>query len=148
MRAAHAAVLREADPAVRGELARFELTDGRFNQPAEFLALLFRDRGLQVLDFGQLLSHEDDEGHIGNAADPGIADELRIEREKPFGLFRIPAGRGLPIDQAMLAIEFTDRIDIGNELIASREGSSELELQVLLRIRDNEPAPPANFSSR
>src|SRR5579864_5820721 len=41
MRAAHTAVIRETDPAVRGEMPRFQLMDRRLNQPAEFFALLF-----------------------------------------------------------------------------------------------------------
>ena len=87
MRAADTAVLREADPAVRGEMPRFQLVDRCLNQAAEFLALFLRDGGLQVLDLGRLFPNEDDESHIGNAADPGIANELWIEGQKAFGLF-------------------------------------------------------------
>ena len=87
MRAAHAAVLRETDPAVGGELPRFKLMDGRLNQPAEFPALFLGDRGFQVLDLGRLLPDEYDKSHIRDAADPGIANELWIKGEKPLWLF-------------------------------------------------------------
>ena len=82
MRAAHAAVLRETDTAVRRKLGGFDLADRRFNQATKFLALFFRDRCLQVLDFGLMLPHEDDQGHFGNSRHPGIADQLRIERQQ------------------------------------------------------------------
>src|SRR5579863_2044992 len=39
----------------------------------------------------------------------------------------------------MLAIKLTNRINIGDELIASCEGSSDFELQVLLGATDNHP---------
>ena len=42
MRATHASVLREADPTVRRELARFDLADRRFDEMTVFSALLFR----------------------------------------------------------------------------------------------------------
>ena len=103
-------------------MTRFQLIDRRFNQTAEFLALLFGDCSLQVLDLGQLFADEHNEGHIRDAADPGIADELWIKRQKAFRLFRIPAGSSLPVDQAVLAIELTDCINIRNEFITSLDG--------------------------
>ena len=49
------------------------------------------------------------------------------------------SGRSLPVDQAALAIEFTDGVNIGNERIAPLESPSDLQLQVLLRARDTNP---------
>ena len=64
MRAAHTDVLRKANAAVRRELACFELSHRRLDQAAEIPPLIFRNRGLQVLDFRQMLSHKDDESDI------------------------------------------------------------------------------------
>src|SRR5208283_4837558 len=60
VRAAHAAVLGKADPAVGRELSGLNLADYGCNKSAEFQALLFRDRGFEVLDLRMMLSHEDD----------------------------------------------------------------------------------------
>ena len=49
-----AAVLREADPAVGWKLARFDLADRCFDQPAKLPALFFGDRCLQILNLGKL----------------------------------------------------------------------------------------------
>src|ERR1700758_2269500 len=99
MRTAHAAVLREADAAVRDELARFDLRYGGLHEPAILPSLLLRDRRAQVLNLRLMLAHEDHHSHFRDSADPGVADELRIERQQPLGLFRIAAGGGLPIHQ-------------------------------------------------
>ena len=50
MRAAHTAVLREADSAVGREVAGFDLADGGLNQLAELPPLLFSNRCLQILN--------------------------------------------------------------------------------------------------
>src|SRR5580700_579239 len=99
MSATHASVLREADTAVRGELARFDLTDCCFDEAAVFTPLLVRNGCLQVLNLGNALSNEDHQCNILNSADPGIADHLRIKRHEAFRLFRIAARRSLPVDQ-------------------------------------------------
>ena len=72
-----------------------------------------------------MLPHKDHKGHIGNPADPGIANQLRIKRKQAIGSFGVPAGRGLPINQAVLAIELSDGIDIGDKFIAPRQCSSD-----------------------
>jgi len=148
IRAAHTAVLREADTAVGGEKSRFKLMDGRLNQTAEFTALFLRDRGFQVLDLGRLLPDEHDKGDIRYATDPGIANELWIEGEKPLRLFRIPAGRCFPVDQAALAIEFTDRVDIGNKIIASIDGRMSLSCRFSLGRGTQTRSSRTNFSSK
>src|SRR5271157_5977290 len=103
MGAARAAVHGEANPAVRRELASFDLTDRRFHQLTEFLLLLLRDGGLQILNLRQVLADEDNQRNLADATHPGIANQLRVEREKPFGLLGIPAGRRFPVDQMTMA---------------------------------------------
>ena len=120
MRAAHAAVLREADPAVGRELARFDLANGCFDQSTETRARC----SSEIVAFrywisGRCFPHEHHKRHIGDSADPGIADQLWIERQQAVGLFRVAARRGLPVDEAPLAVEFADGVDVGNEFVAS-----------------------------
>ena len=97
------------------------LSDRVLDQVAEFLALLVGDRGAQVLDLDQSLAHEDDLGDFGDAGHPGIADQLRIEGKQSLRLFRVSAGRGLPLQQAALSVEFPDGIDVGDEVVRSRD---------------------------
>ena len=72
------------------------------------------------MNFGNAFPDKHDKGHIGDSADPGIANQLRIEREQAFGFFGVAAGRRFPVDQATLAIELTDGIYVGNEFISVR----------------------------
>ena len=60
MRAAHAAVLGEANAAVGWEPGRLDLADRCPHELAKFRALFFRNRSPQVLDLRLMLSHEDD----------------------------------------------------------------------------------------
>jgi hypothetical protein len=62
-----------------------------------------------------MLPDEDDQRYIRNPTDPGITDELRIERKQSLGLHRITARCCLPVDQAVLAIDVPESIKIGNE---------------------------------
>ena len=55
-----ARVLGEADPAVGGEVARFNLPDCALDQVAEFLALVLGDGGTEVLNLDQPFADEDD----------------------------------------------------------------------------------------
>src|ERR1700680_1031985 len=136
MRTADAAVLGEANSTVRRKLTGLDLPRSRFDQSTKFLALLFRDGRSQVLDLRHVLAHEDDQSHIGDAADPGVADQLRVERQQTFRLLGVPAGSGLPVDQATRPVEGADGNDICDELVAIRERSNELHLQVLARRAD------------
>src|ERR1700747_1603115 len=102
-------------------MTAFDLLDRRFDQLAKFLLLILRDGGLQILDFRQMLAHKYNQSYLPNAAHPGVADQLRIEGQQAFGLLRIPAGRGFPIDQMALAIDLPDGIDIRDELTAMGE---------------------------
>src|SRR6266851_4912564 len=132
MRAAQAAVLRKADTAVRNKLSRFDLADRSLHKAPELLPLFFRDRCSQILNLGSMLSHEDDQCYFRNPADPGITDELRVERKQSLGLHRIATGGCLPVDQAVLAIDLPEGIQIGNKFTSSRQCPHDLDLKVLL----------------
>src|SRR6266704_234523 len=128
MWAAQAAVLGKADAAVRNKLSRFDLADGCLHWPPELLTLLFRDRSSQILNLGNMLPDEDDQCYLRNPTDPGITDELRIERKQSFGFRRIAAGCCLPVDQAVLAVDLSEGIEIGNEFASSRQGPQHFDL--------------------
>ena len=82
MGTAQTAVLRKTDAAVEWKLRGLDLTDRRRQKPTKFRSLFFGDGGLQILDFGLMLSHEDNQRDFGNTGDPGIADQLRVERKQ------------------------------------------------------------------
>ena len=142
MRAAHAAVLREADSAVGRELGSLDLSDGRFEQSGKFQALFFRNRCPEVLDLRQMLSYEDDEGYLRNARHPGIGDQLRVERQQPGWFLGIPASCRLPVKETTDAIEFTYRVDVGDKLIRVREIPDHFELKVLLWLENANSVVP------
>src|SRR5216683_3936756 len=132
MWAAQAAVLGKADTAVRNKLSRFDLADRCLHKTPELLTLLFRDRRSQILNLRSMFPHEDDQRYFRNPADPRITDELRIERKQPLGFRGIATGCGLPVDQAMLAIDLPERIKIGNEFAPSRQCPKHFDLQIFL----------------
>src|SRR5580700_833825 len=101
MRTTRAAILGKSNPAVSRELSLFNVEDCRLNKATKLPALFFRNGRPQVLDFRQLLSHEDDQCNIRNATDPGIANQLRIQSEEAFWLLGITARSRLPIDQTL-----------------------------------------------
>src|SRR2546427_5006705 len=74
IRAAAAGVLRETDSAVGQELGGLDPPDRFFDQLAELLALVVRDRRLQVLDLDQALADEDHHGRMRDASYPGVTD--------------------------------------------------------------------------
>ena len=115
---------------MRQELCGLNSPDRVVNQPSEFLPLLFRDRGVQVLNLDQALANEYDLGDFGDARHPGIADQLGIQREQPVRLFRIPARRRLPLQKAALSVKFADGIDVGDKVVLSGDWSIELDLQI------------------
>src|SRR6266481_1225301 len=119
MWAAHAAVLGEADTAVGNKLSRFDLADRCLHKAPELLTLLLRDRRSQILNLGSMLPDEDDQCYFRNPTDPGITDELRVERKQSLRLHRITARCCLPINQAVLAIDLPEGIKIGNEFTSS-----------------------------
>jgi hypothetical protein len=68
-----------------------------------------------------VFSDEHDERHVRDTRDPGITNQLGVERKQSDGFFGIAAGRGLPVHDAPNAIEFADGVDVGNELIRVRQ---------------------------
>src|SRR6516165_851507 len=92
MGAADTSVLRKSNAAVGEELSRLDLVDRGLDKLAKVPALTFVDRGLQILNFGCVLSYKYDQGNLRNAGHPGITNELRIEGQKTFRLFRISGG--------------------------------------------------------
>ena len=119
MSTAHTTVLREPDAAVGNELTCFDLSDSGFNQAAVLPALLIGNRGPEILNLRLVLSNEHNHGDFGDSADPGVADELRIKREQPLGLFRITARRSLPINNTGSAVELSESVDVRNEFVVS-----------------------------
>src|SRR5215472_4948572 len=98
MGAAHTPVLRKSNAAVREELPCLDLIDRSLNQLPKLPALLFVDRGLQILNLRCVLSYKDDQSNLRNARHPGITNELRIESQKTFGLFRVSGCGCFPVD--------------------------------------------------
>ena len=119
-------------------MTHLDLLDGYFYQPAEFPTLLLRDRGPQVLDLGRVLAHKHDHCYIRDSTDPGIADELGVERKQACGIFRIPTRCGFPVNHAAYAVDFTDRVEVSNKL-ASSQRLKNLDLEILLWIANMNP---------
>jgi hypothetical protein len=71
------------------EIGRLDSADRTLYQPAEFLALLVGDRGLQILNLQQSLANEYDLSDFGDAGHPGVADQLRIEGQQSLRLLRV-----------------------------------------------------------
>jgi hypothetical protein len=113
--------LREANATVRIKVAGFNLIYRGLHQSAEFFALRFGNGRLQILDLRMVFPDEDYESYFGNSGKLGITDQLRIERKQACGIIRIPGSSCFPIDDAAQAIEFTNGIHVGQEVISSRE---------------------------
>jgi hypothetical protein len=96
LRATDASVLREPDAAMRHELTSFDMTGRRLNHTAKFFPLLVGDGGLEVLNLRELLSDKRDQRHVGDPADPGVADQLGIKSEQTIRFFWIAGRCGLP----------------------------------------------------
>lgn len=133
MRTANATVLWKPYTAVGWKLGCFDLIDGCREETTEFQALFLGDRGLEVLNLRLMLSHEHDKGYIGNSGRPGVADKLRVEGQQPLGLVGVAARGCLPVHDTPTAVEFTNRINVRNELIGPGQLSYEFDLKILLR---------------
>src|SRR5437588_2078270 len=97
----------------------------------EFLALFDADNSSEVLNLNQPLSNKDHLRHLGNPGNPGIANQLRIERQQPLWFLRIAAGSGFPFEQATLPIECPNCIDVCHELVPPANRQQEFDLQVV-----------------
>ena len=104
VRATHTAVLREANPAVGRELGGLDLANRRSDEVAKFRGLFFRNQSTQILNLGLMLSREDDQGDIRNPRHPGVAKQLRVERQQPRWLIGITTRCGLPVHETTEAI--------------------------------------------
>src|SRR5579863_665218 len=136
MSATHAVVLRETDSWSWGELKVLNLTDGSFHRETKFTALLFGDSGLQVLNFRDTLSHEGDDGHIGDSGDPGVAGQLEVQTGQTLWFLGIAGARGFPFQHTPGPIQQANGIDVGHEIIAIGQCSEDLLLRVLLWLGD------------
>src|SRR6516165_2491099 len=116
MRAACASVLRKSNAAVREELSCLDLIDRSLNQLAKLPALVLVDRGLQILNLRCVLSYKYDQGNFRNASHPGITNELWVECQKTFRMFRISGCGRFPVDNAFRSIHLADRIDVRHEI--------------------------------
>src|SRR5579864_601347 len=134
-----ARILRKADAAVRQKLGSLDSVNRVVHNVAELLPLVISDGGLEILDFDQALAYEHHLGDIVDAGEPGVADQLRVECQESFWLFRVAGGGGFPFEQASTAVESSDGIDVGHELIASRERAHELDLQIPSGLADADP---------
>src|SRR5271169_623264 len=101
---ANTPVLRETDSWVGRKLGGFDLTSRGFDQLAKLLTLLFGDRSQEVLNLRDAFPHKRHDGHIRNPGDPGVADELKVQRSQSLGLVGITRTRGLPFQQTPHAV--------------------------------------------
>jgi len=123
VRAAAARILGETNATVRGKVRRLDATDRAFHETAKLLALFIGNGGAQVLHLDHALADEYDLGDLRNARDPGVANQLRIQRQQSLRFFRVSTGGCFPLQQAPRAVEFPDGIDIGNDWSGSFFGS-------------------------
>ena len=71
------------------ELGSFDLTNRRINYLAKLSTLLVGDRSQQILNLRNTFPHESHNGDVGDASDPGVADQLEVQRCQTLGLLRI-----------------------------------------------------------
>src|SRR6516165_4787222 len=116
MGAAHTPVLRKPNATVWEKLPCLDLIDRSLNQLAKLPALTFVDRGRQILNLRCVLSYKYDQGNFRNASHPGITNELRIESQKTFRLFRISGCGRFPVDDAFRSIHLANGIDVRHEI--------------------------------
>jgi hypothetical protein len=74
-------ILGEADATVGRELRSLDSLNGIPDKGAEFLTLFIRNGGAQVLNFDQTFPHKDHLGHVRDARQPGVAQELRAKSQ-------------------------------------------------------------------
>lgn len=123
-----ARILWKADAAMRQEQPGLDLSDCVIDQGCELLPLFLRNGGPEVLNFNQPLAHENNFGDFVDAGHPRIADQLRIQCGNAGRFFWISRGAGLPFQNAARAVQFTNGIDVGDEMVARTEHPIELNL--------------------
>jgi hypothetical protein len=115
-------------------LGSFDLTDRRVDQLTKLPSLLVRNRSEQVLNLGDAFSDESHNGNVGDASDPGVADELEIKRCQAFGLLGVASTGRFPFEQTPVSIQVANRIDVGHEFVSVGERADEFFLHVVLRL--------------
>ena len=118
-----ARILGKADAAVRQEQPGLDPSDGVIDQSCELLPLLVRNGGPEVLNFDQPLADENNLGDFVDPGHPGIADELRIQCGNAGRLFWISGRGSLPLQNAGCAVQFTNGIDVSDEIVAGSQVS-------------------------
>jgi hypothetical protein len=121
---------------MREEVSGLDLADCSLDQLAKLPALIVIDGSFQILNFRCVLSNKHDKGNLGNVSQPGITNELRIERQETIGLFRISGCRRFPIDDAFPPIHLADRVDVRHEITATRKRARQLYLKILFWVSD------------
>src|SRR6266404_3045648 len=86
-----------------------------------------------------MLPYKDDQRYLRNSADPGVADELRIQRKQTFGALWVAARRGLPVDQAAHTVYLAYCVEISKKFAAFCQRSEKLDLQIFARVADANP---------
>src|SRR2546427_2621920 len=89
---------------------------------------------MKILNLDQSLADEDHLCDFGDAGDPGVANQLRIQSQQSIRFLCVAAGSGLPLDQAACPVQLSDRVDVGYEVILFGDWSHELDLQVAARL--------------
>src|ERR1039458_2301766 len=130
MGTADAPVLRGTEFWAGEELGRFNLTDRRFHHLVKLATLLIGNRSQQILNLRDAFPYESHNGYIGNATDPGVADQLEVKRCQSFGLLRITGTGRFPFEQTACTVQVANGIDIGHKLVAVCERTNEFLLHV------------------
>src|SRR5882762_9566335 len=128
-------------------MSSFDLVNGCFDHPAEFLTLLFGDRCFQILNLRCVLSHEYDHCDFRNTGQPRIAGQLRVERKQALGVFGVAACRSLPIHEAALAVKIADSINISNEFAAGGIPAIILVIEMFASLEKEGRATLSNISA-
>ncbi len=132
--ATDASVLRETNSEPGRELSSFDLADRRFHHLNKLAALLVGDRSHQVLNLRDAFSDESHNGHVGDASDPGVANQLEVKRCQSFGLLGIASTGGFPFEQTSFVVQVANGIDISHEFVSVGERANELLLHAALRL--------------
>ena len=101
---------------MRQKHSRFDFERCVFHNRLELVPLFFLgNHGGEVLHFDSSFANENHLRHGIDSGHPGIADQLGIKSGDTDWFFCI-SGRGcFPLQQARLAIQFADGVDVGNE---------------------------------
>src|SRR5438876_4072773 len=94
---------------------------------------------MKILNLNQSLADEDHLCDFGDAGDPGVANQLRIQSQQSIRFLCVAAGSGLPLDQGAGAVQLSDRVDVG--------GGGELDSTVWGWLAAQSPQEPQETAS-